>query len=66
MSWFNRANEFLKETRAEYKKVSFPSRDEVISTTIVVLIASFIMAVYLWMADLPILNAYQFVLGIFS
>ena len=66
MSWFNRANEFLKETRAEYKKVSFPSRDEVISTTIVVLIASFIMAVYLWMADLLILNAYQFVLGIFS
>jgi preprotein translocase subunit SecE len=66
MNWFARAKVFLKEVRAEWKKVSFPSRQEVIGTTIVVLIASFIMAVYLWLADIVILRIYEFVLGIFS
>ena len=66
MNWISKAREFYKEVKAEWKKVTFPSRDEVISTTIVVLIASVIMAIYLWVADLLILRAYQSVLGIFN
>ncbi len=66
MNWISKAREFYKEVKAEWKKVTFPSRDEVISTTIVVLIASVIMAIYLWVADLLILRAYQFVLATFS
>ena len=66
MSWIQTSRDFLAEVKAEMKKVTFPSRDEVISTTIVVLIASVIMAVYLWVADLVILRAYQFTIGIFS
>ncbi len=66
MSWISNSREFLREVKAELKKVSFPSREEVVSTTIVVLIASTIMAIYLWLADLAILRAYQFTIGIFS
>ncbi len=66
MNWISKAREFYREVKAEWKKVTFPSRDEVVSTTIVVLIASFIMAIYLWVADLLILRAYQFVLATFS
>ena len=66
MNWISKAREFYKEVKAEWKKVTFPSRDEVVSTTVVVLIASFIMAIYLWVADLLILRAYQFVLGTFT
>ena len=50
---------FLTETRSEVKKVTFPSRDEVVATTIVVLAASFIFAFYLWASDIVILNIYE-------
>ncbi len=66
MNWISKAREFFKEVNAEWKKVSFPSWDEVSSTTIVVLIACVLMSIYLWLADLMILRAYQFVLGIFA
>ncbi len=66
MNRIRKAREFFKEVKAEWGKVTFPSRDQVISTTIVVLIASVIMAIYLWIADLLILRAYQTVLGIFN
>ena len=52
---------FLTETRSEMKKVTYPSRDEVVGTTIVVLVASVIFAIYLWVADLIILQAFEWI-----
>ena len=59
MNWITRAKKFLSEVRTEMTKVTFPSRNEVISTTVVVLVTSFIFAVYLWLADLVIVQGYQ-------
>ena len=56
---WNKTKTFLTETRSEIKKVTFPSRDEVVATTVVVLIASFIFAFYLWVSDIVILNIYE-------
>jgi preprotein translocase subunit SecE len=53
--------EFFSEVKAEMKKVSFPSRDEVIGTTVVVLVTSVIFAVYLWLADLVIVQLFKVV-----
>jgi preprotein translocase subunit SecE len=68
VSWFvnswGRLNVFLSETRSEMKKVTFPSRKEVIGTTVVVLIASFAFALFLWAADMVILKLYQGVLKV--
>jgi preprotein translocase subunit SecE len=50
---------FLSEVKAEMKKVSFPSREEVVGTTIVVLVTSVIFAVYLWLADLIIVQLFK-------
>jgi preprotein translocase subunit SecE len=58
--------EFLGETRSEMKKVSFPNRDEVVSTTIIVIITSFIFAIFLWLADLIILHGYDWVIRVLS
>ena len=52
---------FLSEVKAEMKKVSFPSRDEVVGTTLVVLVTSFIFAFYLWLADLVIVQLFKVV-----
>jgi preprotein translocase subunit SecE len=59
MNWWNKAKEFLSEVRAEMRKVSFPSRDEVMATTIVVLITSVVFAVFLFLADQLIVRGYQ-------
>ena len=51
--------EFIPEVITEMKKVTFPSRQEVMGTTVVVLITSFIFAFYLWAADMIIVRAYE-------
>ena len=51
--------EFLPEVKGEWKKVTRPSRREVIQTTGVVVITSVIFAVYLFLADLVIRWAYE-------
>ena len=51
--------EFLPEVKGEWKKVTRPSRREVTQTTGVVVVTSFIFAVYLWLADIVIRWAYE-------
>ena len=57
--------EFLGEVRTELKKVSFPTREEVIGTTIVVIVTSFIFAIYLFLADEIIIWGYKGIVGVF-
>ena len=64
--WWGRARIFLKETRSELAKVTFPSRDDVVATTIVVIIASFVFAIFLTLSDAVINNVYGFVFDVFS
>lgn len=59
MEWWTKLRTFLKEVRAEMQKVSYPSREEVISTSIVVVISSFIFGVFLWVSDLVVQFLYQ-------
>jgi preprotein translocase subunit SecE len=46
-----RLAEFLREVRSEMRKVIWPSRAEVQSTTAVVLVTVFIFAAYFWLVD---------------
>ena len=46
------AREFLTEVRSELKKVTWPSRGEVQSTTLVVIATSIFFGFYLWGLDL--------------
>jgi preprotein translocase subunit SecE len=49
---FEKIKQFLKEFRIEMKKVSWPSRKEIIASTWVVLIVVIVMSFYLGLADL--------------
>ncbi len=66
MSWFTNSKTFLGEVRAEMAKVSFPSREEVIATTGVVVVTSIIFAAFLWAADQVIVRLYQGIVGVFG
>ncbi len=50
-SWPQRTKSFYNDVRTEMKKVSTPSRKEVQSTTVVVIITVFIFGVYFWLVD---------------
>lgn len=43
--------QFLREARAELKKVSWPSREEVTNSTMVVIVALIIFSIFLWAVD---------------
>jgi preprotein translocase subunit SecE len=47
-----RIKQFFKEVKAETKKVVYPSRDELIGSTWVVIIAVVVMSLFLGVVDL--------------
>ena len=51
--------EFLKDVRSEMRKVIWPSRTNVQTTTTVVLVTVFIFAAYFWLVDNIIGRAIQ-------
>jgi preprotein translocase subunit SecE len=48
---WNRLTTFLREVRAEIKKVTWPKRKEVTGTTLVVIVTCFIFGFFLWAVD---------------
>ena len=64
--WITKSRDFLAETRLEMRKVSFPSKDEVVATTVVVLITSFVFAVFLWVSDILIQRGYVGIVKVFE
>lgn len=58
-----RVSSFLKDVRSEMRKVVWPSRAEVQSTTTVVIVTVFIFAAYFWLVDNIIGRAVEAVLG---
>jgi preprotein translocase subunit SecE len=59
--WYGQSRNFIREVRTEMSKVSFPAREEVVATTAVVLVASVIFAIYLWVVDQAVVFGYQWV-----
>jgi preprotein translocase subunit SecE len=51
LSVFTRSRDFLKDVRAEMRKVSTPSWKEVRSTTLVVIVSVFAFAAFFWIVD---------------
>ncbi len=44
--------EFLRKTRAEWDKTTFPSSEDVRNTTVIVIISVIFFAIYLYLVDL--------------
>ncbi len=52
MGWLANSRQFWHEVVLEMKKVSWPSRTEVINTTIITIIVVFFFAAFLFLADI--------------
>ncbi len=64
--WWITGREFWKETTAEMKKVTWPGRNEVVGTTVVVLVATLIFALYLWGCDVVFYKMIDFLFSKFG
>ena len=53
---FENAKQFLREVKTELKKVTWPSRKDTLSGTAVVLVAVFIIALFLGIVDSGLSN----------
>lgn len=49
--WYEQIRNFLKDVKVEMKKVSWPSRDELVTYTVVVIVVVFILSVYIGVID---------------
>src|SRR4030065_2804550 len=54
---FEAAKQFLREVKTELKNVTWPSRKDTLSGTLVVLVAVFIIAIFLGIVDSVLSNA---------
>jgi preprotein translocase subunit SecE len=64
--WAQRTKQFYLDVRSEMKKVSWPARQEVIGTTIVVIVAVFFFGFYLGLVDLLLARGLESILGYFN
>jgi preprotein translocase subunit SecE len=51
LGWIAAIRQFWREVALEMKKVSWPTRTEVINTTIITIVVVFFFAAFLWLAD---------------
>ena len=52
MEWLNKVREFFHDVLVEFKKVSWPSRREVMGSTTVVIVVVVVLAVFLAVVDI--------------
>lgn len=58
----NPITRYLRETRGELRKVTWPTREESWRLTLIVLVVSLLMSIFLWFFDTIFSNSIQFVL----
>ena len=60
---FEKIKTFFKEVSVELKKVSWPTRQQTVSATVVVIVVTFIVAFFLGIVDIILLNLVETVMG---
>jgi preprotein translocase subunit SecE len=58
--WWLSTREFFRDTSSEMKKVTWPTRNEVVGTTMVVIAATLVFALFLWGCDVVFYKAIDF------
>ena len=58
--WWLSTREFFRDTTGEMKKVTWPTRNEIVGTTTVVIVATIVFALFLWGCDLVFYKAIDF------
>jgi len=60
---FGKVGSFVRETKQELNKVTWPGREELWQATVVVIFTTFLMAVYIGAVDFVLSGAMRLLLG---
>ncbi len=60
---FSRLKEFFREVQVEMKKVSWTTRKELIASTSVVVVATLLIALFVFLVDTPMSRLIRLILG---
>jgi preprotein translocase subunit SecE len=63
---FKRMKAYLRDVRGEMKKVTWPSKNDLIKTTVAVIIISLFFGIYLFGVDFVFARIFQRIGGIFQ
>jgi preprotein translocase subunit SecE len=58
-----RLREFVQEVLAEFRKVTWPSRQELVNSTVVVIVVTVVLAFFLGAVDIVLARLVEWVLG---
>jgi len=62
MDFLKRAQEFIREVVAEFRKVAWPSRQELINSTVVVIAVTVVVALFLGAVDVVLARVVERIL----
>jgi preprotein translocase subunit SecE len=62
MDFLRRAQEFVREVIAEFRKVTWPSRRELINSTVVVIAVTVVVALFLGSVDIVLAKIVEAIL----
>jgi len=62
MEFLTRLREFFQEVAAEFRRVNWPSRQEVAASTVVVLVVVFVLSMYLGAVDVALSRLVEVIL----
>jgi preprotein translocase subunit SecE len=62
MDFLRRAQEFVREVLAEFRKVTWPSRQELINSTVVVIVVTVVVALFLGSVDIVLAKIVEAIL----
>jgi preprotein translocase subunit SecE len=60
---FEKIKKFLKEVRSELTKVTWTTREELIYSTIIVIVVSMVLAIFIGVVDVALSNLVSMLLG---
>jgi preprotein translocase subunit SecE len=63
MGVIGRVREFTLEVMAEFRKVTWPSRQELANSTVVVIVVTVVIAFFLGMVDIALARLVEWILG---
>jgi preprotein translocase subunit SecE len=55
-SWWVRTREYVTDVRAEMKRVTWPGKQEIYGTTVMVIATTFAFGFYFWICDMVFQN----------
>jgi preprotein translocase subunit SecE len=62
MQWIARSREFVREVLAEFRKVTWPNRQELVNSTVVVIVVTVVLAFFLGGVDIVLARVVERIL----